>query len=191
MKNLQLIKILSVGITLTAGLVFTGCGPSGNEPNIELMQDMMVQPAIKAQRYDDSIPFFKDGISEQVPPEHTVPVGFVAYKYGFDEDKAGRELKNPYAGKMSADVLTVGQKQYETHCMVCHGQQGHGDGPVSVMMPVKPPPLISDKVKAWPDGKIYHKITVGQGVMGPYASHVLQANRWQLVNYIRYLQKNQ
>jgi hypothetical protein len=30
---------------------------------------------------------------------------------------------------------------------------------------------------------------MGQGVMGPYASHIPQKYRWQVVNYIRHLQK--
>jgi mono/diheme cytochrome c family protein len=191
MKSIKLIKMTSVVSLVLGGL--TACGPSGNQPNVELLQDMMVQPAIKAQRYDDSIPFFKNGISEQVPPENTVPVGFTPYKYGFDEVKAGKELKNPYAGQMTQEVLSVGQKQYETQCMVCHGQMGLG-GTTSVVgkkMPLVPPPLNSKKVIDWPDGTIYHKITMGQGIMGPYASHVPQSYRWQLVNYIRYLQKNQ
>jgi hypothetical protein len=46
-----------------------------------------------------------------------------------------------------------------------------------------------DKVKAWPDAHLYHVIAAGQGVMGPYASHIPQAYRWQVVNYIRFLEK--
>ncbi|MNT30857.1 hypothetical protein D3C72_1666710 [compost metagenome] len=56
-------------------------------------------------------------------------------------------------------------------------------------MSLKPPALLTDKVKAWPDGHLYHVITVGQGVMGPYASHIPQSVRWQVVNYIRFLEK--
>jgi len=147
----------------------------------------MVQPAIKAQRYDEA---FKNGISQQLPPEHTVPVGFTPYKYGFNADLADKELKNPYEGKMTAEVLTVGQKYYEIHCMLCHGMKGQGDGPIAAKFPLKIPALVSDKIKGWKDARIYHTITMGQGVMGSYASHVPQAYRWQLVNYIRYIQKN-
>ena len=182
MKKLVIFSIFASGL-----LALSGCGPRGNEPNIELMQDMMVQSAIKAQRYDES---FKNGISQQVPPEHTVPVGFTAYKYGFNADQADKELKNPLSGQMSPEVLNVGQKLYETNCMSCHGMKGLGDGPVSLKYPLKIPALVSDKLKAWSDGRIYHTITMGQGVMGPYASHVPQASRWQVVNYIRTLQKN-
>jgi len=66
---------------------------------------------------------------------------------------------------------------------------GKGDGPVGTKMAKVPPPLISDKIKGWSDGGIYHVITMGQGTMGPYASHIPQQYRWQVVNYIRQLQK--
>jgi hypothetical protein len=168
--------------------IVTACGPRGNEPNVELIQDMMVQGAIKAQRYDE---FFPNGISELVPPEHTQPVGFKPYKYGFNADLAEKELRNPYAGQMSPEVLLVGQQNFETNCMVCHGRQGKGDGPISSKFPIKIPALVSDKIKGWSDARIYHTITMGQGVMGSYAAQVHQKSRWQVVNYIRSLQKNQ
>jgi hypothetical protein len=53
----------------------------------------------------------------------------------------------------------------------------------------KPPPLISARAKAMSDGQIYHIISKGLGVMGPYESHIPQSYRWQVVNYIRHLQK--
>jgi hypothetical protein len=75
--------------------------------------------------------------------------------------------------------------------MVCHGQKGQGNPDSNVVknMALKPPALMTDKIKGWTDGHIYHVITEGQGVMGPYASHIPQAYRWQVVNYIRFLQK--
>jgi mono/diheme cytochrome c family protein len=178
-KNLKIFFLL-VGLS--------ACGPRGNEPNVELIQDMMEQNAIKAQKYDE---YFPHGISELVPPEHTQPVGFRPYRYGFNADLAEKELKNPMAGQMSPEILMTGQKYFETNCMVCHGRAGQGDGPVAAKMPLKPPSIVSAKVKGWSDTRIFHTITMGQGVMGPYASHIPQKHRWQVVNYIRSLQKNQ
>ena len=180
------IALFTISTAFTALTSLTACGPKGNEPNVELIQDMMVQPAIKAQRQDL---FFKDGISSLVPPEHTQPVGFIPYKYATDVALAEKENKNPFAGDMSPDVLLTGQKYFNTNCMVCHGQSAHGDGPVSKKYPLPIPALTSEKIRSWPDAHIYHVITMGQGMMGPYASHVPQAYRWQVVNYIRHLQQ--
>ena len=171
-----------------AATALVSCGPSGNKPNVELIQDMMRQEAVKPQAEDE---MFKGGISEQVPPDHTQPVGNAPYKWGMDLAAAIRENRNPIAGDMNPDTLIKGQKFFETHCKVCHGIGGHGDGPLKAVYPLTIPALISDKVKSMPDAHIYHIITNGQGVMGPYASHVPQNVRWNVVNYIRYLQKTE
>ncbi|MGZ3773345.1 MAG: c-type cytochrome [Pseudobdellovibrionaceae bacterium] len=183
---------LSMGVAaagLTA-LALSSCGPRGNNPNVELIQDMMESPAIKAQEYDEASP---NHSGMRVPPEHTVPVGFEPYKYGTDAEAAGKNLKNPLAGKFDEETLLTGQRYFDTNCAICHGLKGEGgvaaNASVTQKMALKPPPVVSDKVKAWPDGHVYHVIAVGQGVMGPYASHIPQKYRWQVVNYIRFLEK--
>jgi mono/diheme cytochrome c family protein len=178
-------KTLKISILGLLVLGLGACTGSGNNTNIELIQDMMESPAVRPQEYE---PFFPDHVSERVPPEHTVPVGFKAYKPGFDPNLAKAD-RNPFAGQMTDEVLLTGQKYFDTNCMVCHGPQGRGDGPVSLKMPNKPPALISEKIRGWADGQIYQVITMGQGTMGSYASHIPQKYRWQVVNYIRHLQQ--
>ncbi|QLY26910.1 cytochrome c [Bdellovibrio sp. KM01] len=183
---------MTLGVA-AAGLVamaLTSCGPRGNKPNVEIIQDMMESPAIKAQEYDENSPHHS---GMRVPPEHTVPQGFEPYRYATDVEGASKNLKNPLAGKMDDETLLTGQKYYETNCAVCHGYKGEGGDKsgsvVSAKMALKPPALLTDKVKGWTDGHLYHVITMGQGVMGPYASHIPQKYRWQVVNYIRFLEK--
>lgn len=170
-------------------LIFLGCSWDKSKPNVEVIQDFMESPAIKAQEYDEHSPHHS---GMRLPPENTVPVGFHPYKYGTDVEKASRENRNPIADEKSKEMVFAGVKQYETNCMVCHGMRGEGGAELSVSqkMALKPPSLLSDKVKGMTDAQIYHIITQGQGVMGPYAAQVPQASRWQVVNYIRSLQKN-
>lgn len=165
----------------------TACNMDKSKPNVEVIQDFMETPSIKAQEYDQNSP---DHRGMRVPPENTVPRGFEPYKYAKDIEGA-KANRNPLAGDMSQDVLSTGQKYYNTNCMVCHGVKGEGGANSSVaqFMALKPPTLLSDKVMNWSDGNIYHVITMGQGVMGPYASHIPPQFRWQVVNYIRSLQK--
>jgi mono/diheme cytochrome c family protein len=173
-----------------AVVAISGCGARGNKPNVEIIQDMMESPAIKAQEFDQDSPHHS---GMRVPPDKTVPQGFQPYMYATDVEGAAKNLKNPYAGQMDQETLLTGQKFYETNCMVCHGMKGEGGveshSSVSEKMALKPPSILTDKVKAWPDGHLYHVITMGQGVMGPYASHIPQKYRWQVVNYIRFLEK--
>lgn len=183
---------LSLGVAAAslAAFALSSCGPRGNKPNVELIQDMMESPAIKAQEYDEASPHHS---GMRVPPEGTAPVGFEPYKYATDVEAASKNLKNPLVGKFDEETLLVGQKYYETNCAICHGFKGEGGiaakASVAEKMALKPPAVVSDKVKGWTDGHLYHVITVGQGVMGPYAAHIPQKYRWQVVNYIRFLEK--
>lgn len=167
-------------------IALQGCKDS-SKPNIEVIQDMMESPAIKPQEYDEESP---NHSGMRVPPEGTQPVGFIPYRYAKDVAGAARN-QNPMANDFSEDSLKVGLKYYQTNCAVCHGLQGEGGEklPVGEKMALKPPQLTSAKIKGWTDGQIYHVITMGQGVMGPYASHIPQKYRWQVVNYVRHLQK--
>ncbi|MEI7972874.1 MAG: cytochrome c [Bdellovibrio sp.] len=189
-ENHLAMKSLKTSFWMVLVLVLWGCGAGKNKTNVELIQDMMEQPSIKAQEYDESM---KGGISALLPPENTKPVGFSPYKYALDIDGAARDLKNPFEGKVDAEVLSLGEKMFVTNCQVCHGSQGEGNGHLRKIgkYPLPIPSLLSEKVRKWKDGNIYHVITVGQGSMGAYASHVPQEMRWQLVSYIRQLQAEQ
>jgi hypothetical protein len=49
-------------------------------------------------------------------------------------------------------------------------------------------PLVSDSVHGMKDGRIFHIISCGQGVMQTYATQVQNPDdRWAIVNYVRTL----
>src|SRR5207302_715869 len=102
------------------------------------------------------------------------------YHYADDPEAAGRELKNPLRPTMK--VLRRGKVMFETNCAVCHGKLGDGDGPVVPKFP-RPPVLYSDKVRNWPDGRIFHVATHGQNLMPSYASQVTPSDRWAIIHY--------
>jgi cytochrome c553 len=157
------------------------------EPNVDLIQDMMESPALKPQDFDT---FDRNKSSSRLPPDGTVAQGREVYPYHLQPEAAERGLKNPFSGQMSAEVIELGRTKFETYCAVCHGYEGKGDGPVSVKMAVKPPSLVAEKVLGYNDGRIFHIITDGQGVMASYAYQLVDPNdRWAIVNYVRSLQK--
>lgn len=186
------LKTQSHLILFAAAALASACTRDGKpelkkEPNIELIQDMMDQPALKPQDYEPHSP--TKGAS-RLPPEKTVPVGYKPYPYHQDPAAAEKNLKNPFSGQMTPEVLDLGRAKYETYCAVCHGYTGAGDGPVAPKMALKPPPLVTDRQKAYNDGRLYHIITDGQGVMSSYANQIFdERDRWAIVNYIRSLQK--
>lgn len=163
--------------------VFGLAACSKNVTNIELIQDMMESPAVKAQDYNPKRP---GEMANHVPPEGTQSVGNVPYKYKGKPEDAEKALSNPIAGQN----LERGKVLYETYCYVCHGMKGDGQGPVAPKFQVPIPSLLTDKVRAFKDGRLYHIITDGQGVMNPYNTQIKrEKDRWAVVNYVRSLKR--
>jgi mono/diheme cytochrome c family protein len=176
-----------LALAAVASLLLTACNGGKNKPNIEVIDNMMDQISIKSQDWD---PREGDKVQMRMPPDGTIPRDFHPYRYPNDPEAAEKNLVNPYANDSSEEVAAKGKKFFQIYCSVCHGHEGKGDGLVVSRMPVKPPPLISDKVKNYKDGRIFHIMTMGQGVMGSYASQITDPNtRWAVVNYIRSLQR--
>ncbi len=184
-------KVFSQSFVLIAGVALTLSACSigkHSQPNIDAIQDMMEQDALKAQDYQPG----GDGTkaASLLPPQGSVPQGYKPYPYHNDPAAAEKNLKNPYANDESTEVLKVGETKFNTYCIVCHGAQGKGDGLVAAKMLLKPPPLISDKIIGYNDARIYHIITDGQGVMSSYAYQMVnEKDRWAVVKYVRSLQK--
>jgi hypothetical protein len=168
-----------------AFLLLAACNGGPNKTNIEIIDNMMDGPAIKSQGWDHS----DDKVQMRMPPDHTISRGHPPYVY--QNDPAGAEKQpNPLAGNMSAETLTLGHKTFEIYCALCHGSEGRGDGRIAEKMAVKPRNLVAGEARTYTDGRIYHAITAGKGVMGSYASQITDANRrWAVVNYVRTLQK--
>lgn len=179
-------QAIAICIGMTAVSFLSSC-TDHSKPNYELIQDMMESPSIKPQEFDESSP---NHSGMRVPPEGTQPVGFVPYRYAKDLEGAAKN-QNPLSGQFKEETLKTGLKYYSTNCAICHGDKGEGGAKSSIgeKMSLTPPSILSEKINKWTDGQIYHVITMGQGVMGPYASHIPQKYRWQVVNYIRHLQK--
>jgi hypothetical protein len=146
---------------------------------------MMEQPKLKVQQPSS---VFKDGIGMQKPVEGTVSREFMPYPYSGKPDDAAEYLVNPLP--VTKEVLDEGKSKYLTFCSPCHGNFARGDSRLQGQFP-NPPTLHSDKVRSWPDGRIYHVITEGQNAMPSYAPQLSPEERWVIIRYIRVLQRAQ
>lgn len=177
-------------LVLLGIVALVGCTDK-RQPNVELIQDMMKDPAIKAQDYDNDKP---DKRANMLPPQGTIPMNWEPYP-NFQNDEQAKGNQNPIAdikGEQAKDLMALGQRKFQTYCAVCHGSLGYGDGTVAEKMLVKPPSLMSEKIRTWTDGQIFHLITKGRGLMGGYEAQISSPQeRWAIVNYIRHLHKNQ
>ncbi|MFY1829727.1 c-type cytochrome [Myxococcus fulvus] len=174
-----------VGAATLGLLSLSGCEQDETRPNYEYAPDM-----VSSVPYDSfaSNPNTADGKTLLTPAKGTVPRGHVPLKLTAGTEaaeKAGRELRNPYPA--SPEVLARGQTAFQRYCTPCHGSGGLGDGPVTARFPV-PPSLLAEHAMELPDGRIFHIITHGQGLMPAHGSQVAPEDRWKLVHYLRSLQ---
>jgi mono/diheme cytochrome c family protein len=120
------------------------------------------------------------------PPEGTVHFGAGRH---YDLLAADTLLTNPLV--RTADVLERGEVLYLQYCIMCHGEEGAGDGPVVGENRLPPLPtlnLLSERAKNdLSDGYIWGMIANGRGVMPSYR-RVPHEDRWQIVEYVRELQ---
>lgn len=168
--------------------LLVACNGGKGHTNIELIQDMMDQISVKSQDWDADRPGNR---ANMIPPENTVPRGFTPYKYVGQPAEAEAKLMNPIAGDFSPKIIELGKGRYDIYCKVCHGPTGIGDGLVAPKMIVRPKSLVSDQAKGYKDGRLFHIITEGQGIMGSYATQIIDDKaRWAVVNYVRTLQRS-
>lgn len=183
------IFLAAVGAGLV-GLVLLerGLVADRTQRNYEVFRDMA-----------DSVPYdafapnpcFADGKTLQVPVAGTVPRGLAPLRFAAtpeDAKRAGVELANPFAAD-PAGTLERGRKVFAVYCAICHGATGQGDGPVTRRGVPPPPPLTSEKVRAAPDGQLFHIVTFGQGNMASYASQIERDDRWRVIRYVRTLKE--
>ncbi len=88
------------------------------------------------------------------------------------------------------EVLAHGKFVYENVCITCHGPKGAGDGHVTALFP-KPPSLMTQKVRDWPDGQLFHRPMRGQNSMPSHARQVDARDAWSVIHYIREMQKTE
>ena len=180
------------------------CSGGKNRTDSQLTTDMAKQNNVKAQEGTDT-----GQILMKESPEGARARNRRYYPYRGDPLTAGEKLKNPL--EKSREVIMAGKVHYERYCIYCHGAKGDsGEGAlVAPKMFIKPASLLTDKAKAYSDGRIYHIIYDGQGLMGAYRiqletkeqvvlSHYIKGadkeyrgsdSIWSVVNYVRFLQK--
>jgi putative copper export protein/mono/diheme cytochrome c family protein len=83
--------------------------------------------------------------------------------------------------------IVEGAGLFATHCAVCHGPRGAGDGPAAASLPSRPPDLRAHHVALHTAGDIFWWISHGRPPMPAFADRLEPDARWHLVNYLRAL----
>lgn len=180
-------------LIVTFGLLaLTGCyqGQPSQDPPVHVNPNMDNQ-----QRYDpqSQSTFFADGTTMRVPPEGTVPRGFLRedsiYYTGMLRDTTPVK-QSPVPTTL--ELLKRGQQRYDIYCAPCHSKIGDGKG-MTVQRGLNPPPTSfhDERLVMVGDGHFFNVITNGIRNMPPYKYQVPVEDRWAIVAYIRALQRSQ
>lgn len=183
------------------------CNAGGNYTGREYMPDMAHSRAydvyvegpgtktkILRESGDQQIDYqlFADKKVAREPVKGTIARG--QSRYPFEDTEGGYEQAASYENPFwDADKKTLeeGKRHYTVYCAVCHGENGQGQGSVSVAGggPFGGiPNYFGDAYIQMPEGKMFHSMHYGKADMGSYASQLTKDERWKVVSYIKSMQ---
>ncbi len=157
---------LGSGIAFWAGVLGTvcavaGCGAGGEDRALEYMPDMARGPAYKAFAPN---PATRDGLTLQRPVAGTIARGYRLFHYGAGDDGGGarRTRAQQPVHRQRPDPRRGAGRSTRPTASSATAPQGKGDGPLAGKIP-PPPAYTSERVSAFPPGRIFHVITMGSG----------------------------
>jgi len=164
----------SVLLTLTLLMVSPPCGAYPWD------QDMVDQPSEKAQ---ESIAPAGPG-SVPIGGGEIVPLP-TSDEESFDMKEAAAAIQNPVTA--TDESIERGKYFYEINCLVCHGVEGIGDGPVGEKFVEKAPVDLNDAyTQDQADGELFFTLTRGRVKMPFYRDALSESERWDVINYMRH-----
>jgi mono/diheme cytochrome c family protein len=102
--------------------------------------------------------------------------------------RLGNDLKDPTEGATDSS-LARGDRKFKKTCMPCHGPVMAGDGTVAPKF-MPPPDLLAQTTRERKDGYIFSYIRHGGMIMPSYGAQVTADEAWDLIHYIRSMQKS-
>ncbi|MEE8434683.1 MAG: cytochrome c [bacterium] len=97
----------------------------------------------------------------------------------------GRNLgKNPV--KPTAISIDNGKALFKSHCAVCHGPRGRGDGPAATGLNPRPADLMRS-ARRLRDGVVAGVISDGRRAMPSFRTILTPSQIWHLTNFVKSL----
>ncbi len=181
-----LVTILAIPFVFFVAMVLSAeISWFSEKPPLQFNGDMDNQFKAKTQQ---GTSFFADRSTSRKPVEGTIPIEGTSYKLKMSEVSSADSLYENTLVKNDF-VLARGKNKYTTFCVPCHGTDGKGQGLVVKKGFAPPPSLVVQKATDYSDGRIFHIISAGQGVMPKYADKLSEIDRWAVIHYIRTMQE--
>jgi mono/diheme cytochrome c family protein len=157
---------------LLIGHAAAGWGYSWNK-------DMVDQPSAKPQESEaPADPGGTPVTGGETMPAPTTERGM------FDAKDAAVSVPNPVPA--TPESIARGRSFYITNCLVCHGEDGRGDGPVGKKFTdPSPVDLNDDYTQDQADGQLFFTLTRGRVAMPFYRDALNPEERWDVINYVK------
>ncbi|MCK6547749.1 DUF3341 domain-containing protein [Myxococcota bacterium] len=182
--------LVVVPALVLAASLLGGCDTRGVVATPELSLERMLRQN-KYEAFDEN-PFFVDQRAMRPPPKGTVPRDAIVGRLDLTHGISGSSYVARVPMPVTRELMRKGRRRFEVMCAPCHGHLGDGDSVVArQMMLVLPPDLTSDRIRAYPPGRIYRVIREGFGVMPGYEAELSVEDRWAVVAYLGALQLSQ
>jgi mono/diheme cytochrome c family protein len=120
------------------------------------------------------------------PDSASVPVQ--GREWVTDREVLAATLVNPTAPADLDSSVARGERLYARTCVPCHGPDMRGDGTVAAQF-MPPPDLRAAVTRGRKDGYLYSYIRNGGVVMPSHGAIISGPQAWDLVNYLRHMQK--
>ena len=115
-------------------------------------------------------------------------IWLTGWSLGSDEPVPADILTKANPVQESEAVLDSARSLYKESCVMCHGEEGKGDGPMASMFKTAPADISNPEVlRAVTDGEIYWLISKGKKPMPQFESKMTEEERWGLVHLTRKL----
>jgi mono/diheme cytochrome c family protein len=173
-------------------------------PRIHPIKDLDFQEKYQPQA---SSPFFADGRAMRLPASGTVAVGQLEADEHLYRGLVDGQPATTFPMPVTKAMMLHGQERFGIYCAPCHGLQGDGGntGIISIRAMARlasntdPPgpggwvlPLSMHKedIRKQPVGQYFSTITNGVRTMPSYGAQIPAKERWDIILYIRALQKS-
>ncbi len=177
-----------IGMILFGILVFFSCQDE-KIPNYQYMPNMY--EAVGYETYDE-VYFLPKGTEALVPPENTIPRGWLPY--GYENTPEGKELArvqmSPLDSLQRDENLATGKELYDIYCAICHGAKGKGQGNLVKREKILGVPSYDDAARNITVGTTFHTVQYGLNSMGSYASQMSTTEMWQVSEYVMKLKED-
>ena len=161
-------------------------GAKSTRPPLEVFSDMDRMPKYHPQAESA---FFADGRTDRMPVEGAVARGAFYENEYLATGKNGENFGKGFPIDVSNEAMARGEERYNIYCAVCHGAAGDGDSMTKKYGMLTVANLNDQRLVDYTDGQLYDVVKNGKGLMLGYADRLSVEDRWNVVLYVRALQR--